>query len=398
VKPITRRKTIQRLAVAAAALATLAVAPSARGADEEVRVGACQPITGRFAFAGGQLNAGLGDYLAYANEKGIVKGKKFVYFYEDTGYDTERAVATFKKMMAQHSPVIMYGESTGQGKAIAPELNSRYKVLYGSTSFSSELADPRNHPYSFVSGPTYSDQFGILLEYIAKHPKKGKPRVAFFYSDTEFGKDPIPWAKERARALGIDVVAEVVAKVNALDVTTEVLSLKKAQPDYVVFQGFVLAPIPEVIRAARDQGLETTFMSTFWSMDKAVIDKLGPDAEGYMGVNPYAYWWEDAPAIAAMREYNKKAHPEITYRPNSYIQGWFTGMIYVETVRRVAAANKAVTGDNLKDALATIKDWDTGGLTGKVTFVNNKAAVGRVYRANVQKAIFEPASDWIYLK
>jgi branched-chain amino acid transport system substrate-binding protein len=383
--------------VLAALLAGAAL--SARAAEpEEIRIGACQPITGRFAFAGGQLNAGLGDYIAYANEQKIVKGKKLVYIYEDTGYDTEKAVATFKKMMAQYSPVVMYGESTGQGKAIAPELNSRYKVLYGSTSFSSELADPKNHPYAFVSGPTYSDQFGILLDYIAKHPKKGKPKVAFFYSDTEFGKDPIAWAKGRAGQLGIDVVAEIVTKVGAVDVTTEVLALKKAAPDYVIFQGYVLAPIPEVIRAARDHGLETTFMSTFWSMDKAIIERLGPDAEGYMGVNPYAYYWDDAPAIAAMRKYNEKAHPGEKYRPNSYIQGWFTGMVFVETIRRVVDAKKPVTGDNLKDALATIKDWDTGGLSGKITFVNNKAAVGRVYRANVQKGIFEPASEWIYLK
>lgn len=372
---------------------------SARAADpEEIRIGACQPITGRFAFAGVHLNAGLGDYIAYANEQGIVKGKKLVYIYEDTGYDTEKAVATFKKMMAQYSPVVMYGESTGQGKAIAPELNARYKVLYGSTSFSSELADPKNHPYSFVSGPTYSDQFGILLEYIAKHPKKGKPKVAFFYSDTEFGKDPIAWAKQRAASLGIDVVAEVVTKVGAVDVTTEVLALKKAQPDYVIFQGYVLAPIPEVIRAARDHGVDATFMSTFWSMDKAIIEKLGQDAEGYMGVNPYAYYWDDVPGIAALRKFNEKAHPTEKYRPNSYIQGWFTGMVFVEAIRRVADAKKPITGDNLKDALATIKDWDTGGVTGKVTFVNNKAPVGRVYKANVQKGIFEPVTDWIYVK
>jgi branched-chain amino acid transport system substrate-binding protein len=251
----------------------------------------------------------------------------------------------------------------------------------------------------FVSGPTYSDQFGILLEYISKNRKgDARPKVAFFYSDTEFGKDPIAWAKQRAGQLGVDVVAEIVTKVGAVDVTSEVLSLKKAAPDYVIFQGYVLAPIPEVIRAARDHGLNATFMSTFWSMDKAIIDKLGPDAEGYMGVNPYAYYWDDAPAIQAMRKYNEKAHPGEKYRPNSYIQGWFTGMVYVEAIRRVVAAGKPVNGDNLKDALGTIKDWDTGGLTGKVTFANNKAAVGRVYKANVQKGIFEPASDWIYLK
>jgi branched-chain amino acid transport system substrate-binding protein len=389
----TRRTT---MGLVAALLA--AVAGGAR-AQEEIKIGACQPITGRFAFAGVHLNAGLGDYVAYANEQGLVKGKKLVYVYEDTGYDTEKAVATFKKMMAQHNPAIMYGESTGQGKAIAPELNSRYKVLYGSTSFSSELADPKTHPYMFVSGPTYSDQFGILLEYIAKN-KKGdaRPKVAFFYSDTEFGKDPIAWAKRRAGELGVDVVAEIVTKVGAVDVTSEVLSLKKAAPDYVIFQGYVLAPIPEVIRAARDHGLSATFMSTFWSMDKAIIDKLGEDAEGYMGVNPYAYYWEDAPGIRAMRAYNEKAHPGEKYRPNSYIQGWFTGMVYVEAIRRVVAAGKPVNGDNLKDALATIRDWDTGGVTGKVTFVDNKAPVGRVYKANVQKGIFEPVSDWIYLR
>lgn len=380
--------------------ALLAAAATTALAQQEIKIGACQPITGRFAFAGGQLNAGLGDFIAYANEQGLVKGAKLTYLFEDTGYDTEKAVAAFKKMMAQHAPAIMYGESTGQGKAIAPELNSKYKVMYGSTSFSSELADPRTHPYSFVSGPTYSDQFGILLQYIAQGAKAGtKPRVAFFYSDTEFGKDPIAWGKARAAELGIEVVAEVVAKVGAVDVTTEVLNLKKARPDFVIFQGFVMAPVPEVIRTAREHGLKATFMSTFWSMDKGIIEKLGEDAEGYMGVNPYGYYYDDTPAMAAMRKFNQRVHPaEAAYRPNTYIQGWFTGMVFVESLRRTVAAGKPVTGDNLMAALATIKDWDTGGLTGKVTFVNNKAAVGRVYRANVAKGIFEPASDWIQVK
>ena len=390
-KPIVRFTAL----LAAAAL----LVPAARAADDVVTVGACQPITGRFAFAGVAINAGLQDSLNLANEKGLVPGKKFKYVYEDSGYDTEKAVACFKKMMAQNAPVIMYGESTGLGKAIAPELNSRYKVLYASASFSSELADPKTHPYSFISGPTYTDMFGILLEYIARNKGATKPKVAFFYSDTEFGKDPIAAAKKRAAELGIDVVNEIVTKAGAVDVTSEVLQLKKTNPDYVIFQGFVLAPIPEVIRAAKDFGLKTRFMGTFWSMDKTIIDKLGPDAEGYMGVNPFAYYYEDgAPGIAAMRAYNQKAHPEVKYQPNSYIQGWFTGMVYVEAVRRVVAAKKPVTGENLAKVIDTIKDWDTGGVTGKVTFTNNKAGVGRVYRASASKGVFEPASDWIYVK
>jgi branched-chain amino acid transport system substrate-binding protein len=391
------KQSIRRLALVAAVC--LGLSPAARSADDVVTVGACQPITGRFAFAGVAINAGLQDYLNHANEKGMVPGKKFNYVYEDSGYDTDRAVACFKQIMAKHSPVIMYGESTGLGKAIAPELNSRYKVLYASASFSSELADPKTHPFSFISGPTYSDMFSVLLEYIARNKGAARPKVAFFYSDTEFGKDPIPYARKRAAELGIDVVAEIVTKAGAVDVTSEVLQLKKTNPDYVIFQGYILSPIVEVIRATKDFGLKTRFMGTFWSMDKGIIEKLGPDADGYMGVNPFAYFYEDgAPGIAAMRAYNQKAHPDVKYQPNSYIQGWFTGMVYVEAVKRVVAAGKPVTGENLAAVLDTIKDWDTGGVTGKVTFVNHKAGVGRVYKANAAKGIFEPASDWIYSK
>jgi branched-chain amino acid transport system substrate-binding protein len=389
-----------QIALAALLLAaSTLLTPRARAADDVVTVGACQPITGRFAFAGVAINAGLQDYLNLANERQLVKGKKFNYVYEDSGYDTDRAVACFKKIMAQHNPVIMYGESTGLGKAISPELNARYKVLYASASFSSELADPKTHPYSFISGPTYSDMFGILLEYIARNKGAARPKVAFFYSDTEFGKDPIAFAKTRAAELGIDVVNEIVTKVGAVDVTSEVLQLKKSNPDYVIFQGYVLSPIIEVVRATKDFGLKTKFMGTFWSMDKSIIDKLGPDADGYMGVMPYAYYYEEAaPGIAAMRAWNQKAHPDVKYQPNSYVQGWFTGMVYVEAVRRVVAAGKPVTGENLAAVLDTIQDWDTGGVTGKVTFTSHKAGVGRVYRANAAKGVFEPASDWIYVK
>ena len=391
------KHSIRRFALVVAV--SLGLSPAARAADDVVTVGACQPITGRFAFAGVAINAGLQDYLTYANEKGLVPGKKFNYVYEDSGYDTDRAVACFKQIMAKHSPVIMYGESTGLGKAIAPELNSRYKVLYASASFSSELADPKTHPFSFISGPTYSDMFSVLLEYIARNKGATRPKVAFFYSDTEFGKDPIPYARKRAAELGIDVVAEIVTKAGAVDVTSEVLQLKKTNPDYVIFQGYIFSPIIEVIRATRDFGLKTRFMGTFWSMDKGIIDKLLQDADGYMGVMPYAYYYEDtAPGIAAMQAYNKKAHPDVKYQPNSYIQGWFTGMVYVEAVKRVVAAGKPVTGENLAATIDGIKDWDTGGVTGKVTFVNHKAGVGRVYKANAAKGIFEPASDWIYVK
>lgn len=379
--------------------AVMVLSGTAAFAADTIKVGAAQPITGRFAFAGVQINAGLADALESVNQAGGIKGKKIEYIFEDSQYQVDKSVAVFKKIMAESNPPIFYGESTGMGKALAPEINKTYKTLFGSTSFSSELADPANFPYNFVTGPTYSDMFGVLLEYIAKNPKGAKPTVAFFYSDTEFGKDPIPYAREKAKALGVEVVSEIVTKVGAVDVTSEILELNKTKPQYVIFQGYVMSPIPEVIRGARDYGLTTTFMGTFWSMSEGIIEKLGKDAEGYMGVNPYAYYDDEKlPGVKKMRDFNAKNHPDIKTRPNSYVQGWMTGLVFAKCAEIVAEKGQAMTGDNLVKALESIKNWDVGGLMPPVTFVNHKIPTGRIYKADVNAGKFVPASDWITLK
>ncbi len=377
----------------------LCLAGGAALAAQTVKVCAQQPITGRFAFAGKQIHQGLMDSLDWTNEQGGVKGVKMEYIYEDTGYDLQRAVAAFKKMMAKYNPPMDYGESTGQGKALAPEINSRYHVVYGSTSFSAELANRAKNPYMFVSGPTYAQQFGILLKYIAAHPKQkgGQATVAFFYSDTEFGRDPIPYAREMAKKLGVKVVAEEVTAVGAVDITSQLLDLVKNKPDYCIFQGYVVPPIPAVIRGAKDYGLKTTFMGSFWTMSKMLLDKLGKDGEGYMGVNPYAYWYHDeVPMIKTIRDFNQRHHKGVKYRPNSYMQGWFTGMIFVKLTEMCLDKGLPVTGENLKNMIPLVKDWDTGGFAGKISFKNSNAtAVGKVWKAKGGK--FVPASDWIYL-
>ncbi len=365
-------------------------------AEDEIKVGAVQPITGRFAFAGVNINAGLEDALMIANEEGGINGKKIKYIMEDGQYQLDVAVAAFKRIMSRDNPLIMYGESTGLGKAMSPEIKDRYKILYSSTSFSSELADPKENPYMFVPGPTYADMFGILLKYIAK--EKPGAKVAFFYSDTEFGKDPIEAARQMCKTLKLDLVAEEVAQVGSVDVTSQVLDMKRKNPDFVIFQGFVVDPVQTVIKQCRDFGMKTQFMGTFWGASKMVVDNLGPMAEGYMAVNPYMYWWnDDVPMIKKIKAYTAKKYPKVTYRDNSYMQGFMTGLIFVECLKRADKAGE-LNGPGLVKALESLKDFDSGGLSAPYTIKNNKFPVARVWKANTQKKILEPVSDWITLE
>ena len=68
-------------------------------AADEIKVGAVQPITGRFAFAGPHINAGLEDALMMANEEGGINGKQIKYIMEDGTYNVNVSVAAFKRII-----------------------------------------------------------------------------------------------------------------------------------------------------------------------------------------------------------------------------------------------------------------------------------------------------------
>jgi branched-chain amino acid transport system substrate-binding protein len=123
------------------------------------------------------------DSRSLANEEGGINGKKIEYLIKDGQYNLEVAKKAFDKIMNQYKPMIMFGQSTALGFAVAPDTNELHKILYSSTSFSGKLAYTSWNQYVFVSGATYADQVAILLKYIAK--VKPKAKVAFLFANTE---------------------------------------------------------------------------------------------------------------------------------------------------------------------------------------------------------------------
>ncbi|MBD3656958.1 MULTISPECIES: ABC transporter substrate-binding protein [Marinobacter] len=392
----------RRLAGLGSLVAALTVTAPVMAQDKDPIVfGGSIPLSGVFAFAGVHLHAGLTDYTSWINSQGGINGHPVKYVMEDTGYEVDRSVAAFKKISGSDAPAVYYGDSTGFMKAISAELNSMGTTLMSGASFATALTDNEQYPYQFIPGPNYSQMFGIILEYIASQGKEGDmPTVAFVYSDTEFGKDPIANGKTMAADLGIKVVEEIVTKPGSVDVSAEVLKLRRVRPDYVVFHGYVLSPINEFMVQMRQMGLDTQFMGTFWSSDKLIIDKMGKDADGYMGVMPYNYYDSDetGPMLDALRAQAEKSDPKAGYRPTGYMQGWFNAMVWTEVIKRTLDAGKELTAENMAASLASIENWDTGGIIGiPVTVRDMSFPVGRIWRVNAEQGRYEPVSDWIHL-
>jgi len=364
-------------------------------AADDPTICAVHPFTGRFAFAGIHGADAMEDAVGMANEAGGINGKKIKYFWADGEYKNDVGIAAFKRLYAQYKPQAMWGQSTGMTKALGPEIKDRYKILYSAYTFAEIAANPKENPYLFIPGPTYVEQFGILLKYIAK--QKPGANIAFFYSDTEFGREPIPAGREMCKKLGLNLVAEEVAKVGGVDITTQVLDMKRKKVDYCIFQGFVTTPITAVMKQAKDYGLKCQFMGTFWSTEKHLLDQLGALADEYVGVTAYSYYYQDEPMMKKIRAWTEKHHPKMAaYRSQAYMQVFMGTQIIIEAFR-IAAKTGSNDGTSLSKAVQSIKDFNVGGLMPPVTIKNNSIPVGRIVRGNSKTKQFDPISDWIWL-
>jgi branched-chain amino acid transport system substrate-binding protein len=387
----TRRTVLGAMAAAAGAMSLPGGAAQAQ--QKEIVIGGSIPMSGVFAFAGIGIHAGIQDYVKIVNDGGGIHGRMLRYVPEDTAYKVDASVAAFKKITSQNEVNLYYGDSTGFAKTIDPELERMGSILMAGASFASEINDPEKFPYQFLVGPDYTEMFGILLRYIAK--EKPGAKLAFVYSDTEFGRDPIEKSRALAKELGLSVAGEIMTPPGSVDVSTEVIKLRRAAPDYTIFHGYVLAPIPEFITQAKSMGMKSRFMGTFWTMDNSMVMKMGEAAEGFMGVMPFRYYY-DTEGKAPMLEKIRQMRPE--YQSTAYMQGFLTAMLFSEAAKRTLDAGKELNGRNLKQALNSIRDFDTGGIIGvPISIPGNSIPVGRIYRADVKQQKMLPASDWIVL-
>jgi branched-chain amino acid transport system substrate-binding protein len=384
---------ISRRAVTGSGLgAAFAVAANRRGFAQspEIVIGSATALTGVFAFAGIESYEGSRDHFEWVNRQGGIGGRKIRFLTEDSGYRVDAAVGIFTRLASQHQMPIFLGDSTGFQKAINPELNRRGTMVMAGNSFATEIDDPGAFPNQWMPGPNYTDQMRVLLRYI--HGQKRGASVVLVYSDTEFGRDPIAATEREAARLGLTVVEKIVTQPGSVDVTGDVLKIRRRNPDYVIFHGYALQPIPEFMAQARQAGMTSKFMGTIFSTDASLMNRAGAVADGYLGVSCYEFDTSRPGAqLAAIREMNP-GRPRI----NSYFQGWTNALIASEALRRTLSEGRSLDAANLMRSARAIKDFDTGGMIGvPVTMTRNSLPVGRVYQYSAADKALKPASEWI---
>jgi branched-chain amino acid transport system substrate-binding protein len=348
-----------RLAMVVALLAT------GQAVAQEVKVGGIFDLTGITSDVGKPYAQGVRDYVALTNASGGINGKKIKLVDVDYGYKIPEAVSAYKRMK-EEQVVLINGWGTGDTLALKNFINED-KIPYFSGSFAGDLTDPAKTPYNFFVAPSYSDQIRAWLSWVKEDWKDTSraPKVAFFYGDNAYGKAPMPAGRAFAKENGIEVVDEEILPGNLQDATSQLLNMKQKGADYV-YINVTTTGVSLVLKGAKALGLATKFGSNPYGFSEALPLVAKEAAEGVTGVVPHVPYGTAVPGMKALEAFHQANHPTDTHDA-LYVRGWASATVWVEALKRADKAGK-LSGEGVRAALETFKDFDLGGLASPVTW------------------------------
>jgi len=377
--------------LAAALLAMPATSPAAA----PVKVGAAINLTGP-ASTWGQYHAkGTQDYLRYVNEvKGGVGGRTVDLILVDTGYKVPEAVAAVKKFAIQDRVDMILTWGAGEGLAAKP-LVQGYKIPTINYSTSWELLE-KPVDYMYLPFGSYRLDCAAILEYIKSiHKGSDPPKVGLLTYNNAYGRSIHKPSQEYAKANGINIVSIEEFPPRTVDLTTELLRLKKNGAEYVFMQMLPATIVTTFKSADRIQyspqffGTWTSTDPDFFKLGKGLIrDRLKMQFPGGLPGDKGA-------GVETLKELWKR-YKTVTRFDTAYWEGVVVGMIVERAALRAQQKHGKVDRDTINRAMETFANEDFGGILPPVTYTktNHEGSFrGRIVQVR-EDGSFRPLTDF----
>ncbi|MFL6665051.1 MAG: ABC transporter substrate-binding protein [Rhizobacter sp.] len=289
------RRSFIRAAVAAGLV--LAFGGAAR-AQQEVRIGVIYPLTGPAASTGAELknalemaadivNNGAKNIrdLPFAAGGGLpnLKGAKIRLVFADHQGNPQTGATEAERLIAQEKVVALVGSYNSNVTATASQVAERYKVPFLNPESSSASLTQRGFRWFFRTTPHddlfVHNQFDFLKEL---QEKKGVKigSIASFNENTLWGNETTKLQAKLAPEKGYNLVKQVTYPAKSTQLTSEVQTLKAANPT-LVMQSSYLGDAILSMKTYKELGFtpDMILANNAGFTDTEFIRTLGRDAE-----------------------------------------------------------------------------------------------------------------------
>lgn len=343
-----RRTMLARLAAGSAGLAMPAIAQGAR-----IVLGQACALTGPAAQLGLQMRMGAQLYFDAVNARGGINGATLELRSVDDGYEPERCRAATEQFIKDDVFALFGYVGTPTSLAALPLANTARIPFFGPFTGAQGLREPFARTVFHVRA-SYFDETALIVRQLTA---LGLKKIAVFRQNDSYGQAGLDGVLRALKAQGLAPVAVGLVERNSQDVAAAVAAIVPRQPDAVVQIG-AYKGCAAFIRAARKAGYGGSFYNVSFVGTQALLDELGPEANGVVvsQVMPYPF----GSTLAVAREYlDAVARGGGGARPNySSMEGYVAAKVLTEGLRR---AGRNPGRDALVGALESINQWDLGG-------------------------------------
>lgn len=359
-----------------------------------IKIGATPDLSGPTSEVGKPFADGVKDYFDYVNKNGGINGRKIELLQTDGAYNVPKETAGFKRF-AMKGIIAFIGWSGGGHMQIA-KMASKKKIVVLGGSISEVFADTQKAPFSFIHCAPYDQVWrGMITHAINLNPGK-ELKAALVYPDNGYGHQNAATIRKYLKERDIDLVDEEIVGFRDIDATTQMLKMKRSNPDIVLCPQ-VEPSIAVIMRDARKVGIDTKktqFYVNMQGIGPIGLKLGGEDVQDLIGGSPFSDWYEnDIPGIKLIRKVNADKEYVLPW----YVHGWTAALVISEGLQRLG--NNEITGSSLKESLESINNFDTGGITSPISY-SNKNHVGakgvKLYKPNPSGKYYQAITDFIF--
>ncbi len=341
--------------------------PALSPAAKAIKVGAAINLTGP-ASTWGQFHAkGQQDYFRYVNEvKGGIAGRKIEMTLVDTAYKVPEAVTAVRKFATQDNVDMIATWGAGEGLAAKP-IVQKYRIPTINYSTSWEILEAPIE-YMYLPFGSYRLDCYAVLEYIrATHKGKDAPKVGLLTYNNAYGRSIHKPSQEYAAKTGVQIVSIEEFPTKTVDLTTELLRLKKAGAEYVFMQ-MLPATIVTAFKSADRIGYDPQFFGTWTSTDPDFF-KLGKGLiRNRLKIQfPGALPSDKSKGMSLMTDLWKR-YKTVARFDAAYWEGVVVGMIMERAFQRAQEKYGRVDRETINRTMESFRDEDFGGLMPKITY------------------------------
>lgn len=364
---------MKRAPLAALAALLLLNACGPKADDSVIRLGEYGALTGDIATFGQTTHEGMQLAVEEINAAGGIGGKQVKLITEDDQGKPEQAALVAEKLITRDKVHVLIGEVASSNSLAAAPIAQRNKIPMVSPSSTNPKVTQQG---DYIFRVCFIDPFqGKVVAKFATETLKAKTAVILRDQKADYSIGLADVFAREFPAMGGKILADKAYVAGDVDFKAQLTSFRELKPDVIYVPGYY-SEVGLIAKQARQLGLKQPLLgSDGWESEE--LYKIGGAALESTYFSNHSAPDSTEPVV---KDFVAKYKARYQHTPGALAM---LGYDAVKVVADALARSKSLRGADIRDALASTKDF--AGVTGNLTIDAERNAVKSAVILQIKK-------------